>query len=91
MSDAERPDSDAYPPMQIARRAERLGVVKAQTDTLTLLVLAVLAGAFISLACQFYLVVVSGSTLGTIVRGNSLAGTAWFAVVVVQLIVRGEP
>jgi formate/nitrite transporter FocA (FNT family) len=41
--------SDAYPPQGIARKVERLGVAKAHADTLTLLVLAVLAGAFISL------------------------------------------
>jgi formate/nitrite transporter FocA (FNT family) len=41
--------ADAHPPREIARRVERLGVAKAQTDTVTLVVLAVLAGAFISL------------------------------------------
>jgi formate transporter len=87
MSDAERADSDAYPPMQIARRAERLGVVKAQTDTLTLLVLAVLAGAFIALACQFYLVVVSGSTLGA--GPTRLLGGLAFCLGLVLVVVAG--
>jgi formate/nitrite transporter FocA (FNT family) len=41
--------SDAYPPQEIARKVELLGVAKAHADVLTLLVLAVLAGAFISL------------------------------------------
>jgi hypothetical protein len=36
--------SDAYPPVEIARKVERLGEAKAHTDTLTLLVLAMLAG-----------------------------------------------
>lgn len=55
---------DAYPPAEIARRVERLGVAKAHADTLTLLVLAVLAGAFISLAALLFTVVVTQSNLG---------------------------
>lgn len=55
---------EAYPPQEIARRVERLGVTKAHTDTLTLLVLAALAGAFISLGALFFTVVVTGSELG---------------------------
>ena len=56
--------SDPYPPVDIARKVEGLGVTKAHTDTLTLLVLAVLAGAFISLGALFYSVVVTDSGLG---------------------------
>lgn len=56
--------SDAYPPQEIARKVERLGVAKAHTDTITLLVLAVLAGAFISLGALFFTVVITESTLG---------------------------
>ncbi|MEZ5450043.1 MAG: hypothetical protein R3E89_14085 [Thiolinea sp.] len=46
--------SDAYPPLEIARKVERLGVVKAHTETLTLLVLAMLAGAFISMGAPLH-------------------------------------
>lgn len=56
--------SDAFPPKEIAHRVEQLGVAKARTDTLTLLVLATLAGAFISLGGLFYTFVVTGSQLG---------------------------
>ena len=56
--------SDAYPPREIARKVEGLGVAKARTDPLTLLVLGVLAGAFISLGALFFIVVVTKSTLG---------------------------
>lgn len=55
---------DAYPPQEIARKVERLGVAKAHADGLTLFVLAVLAGAFISLGALLFTVVVTGSTLG---------------------------
>lgn len=55
---------DAHSPREIARLVERLGVAKARTDALTLIVLAVLAGAFISLGAVFFTVVVTGSSLG---------------------------
>jgi formate/nitrite transporter FocA (FNT family) len=68
--------SDAYPPQAIARKVERLGVAKARADTLTLLVLAVLAGAFISLGALLSTVVVTESGLGfgptRLLRGVSL-------------------
>jgi formate transporter len=42
------PTLDAYTPREIAHKIETLGVTKARSDTLSLLVLAVLAGAFIA-------------------------------------------
>lgn len=56
--------SDAYTPREIARKVEGLGVAKARTDSLTLLVLAVLAGAFISLGALFFIVAVTKTALG---------------------------
>jgi len=56
--------ADAHPPREIARMFERLGVAKAQTDALTLVLLAVLAGAFISLGALFFTVVVTEAGLG---------------------------
>ena len=56
--------SDAYKPAEIAIRVQQMGVAKAKADTLTVLVLAVLAGAFISLAALFFIIVTTGSTLG---------------------------
>ena len=64
MAEKQEAVSDPYPPVDIARKVEGLGVTKAHTDTLTLLVLAVLAGAFISLGALFYSVVVTDSGLG---------------------------
>ena len=55
---------DAYPPQEIARRVEQLGVAKARGDALSPLVLAVLAGAFISLGALFFTVVVTGAQPG---------------------------
>jgi len=56
--------TDAWSPTEIAERIESVGVVKARSDALSVLTLAVLAGAFISLGAVFFTVVVTGSTLG---------------------------
>ena len=56
--------SDAWSPPEIAARVERAGVAKARAGTLRLLLLAVLAGAFIALGGLFYLAVVTDSALG---------------------------
>lgn len=83
----ELPVSDAYPPEEIARRVERLGVAKARAETLTLLVLAVLAGAFISLGGLFFTVVVTGSTLGF--GPTRLLGGVAFALGLILVVVAG--
>ena len=64
MTESEIYPSDAYPPPEIARKVELIGVAKAHTDTVTLLVLAVLAGAFISLGALFFTVVVTNAGVG---------------------------
>ncbi|UCH49529.1 MAG: formate/nitrite transporter family protein [Betaproteobacteria bacterium] len=55
---------DAYQPQQIARRVASMGVAKAEANTLTLLVLAVLAGAFMSLGALFFTLIITNSNLG---------------------------
>jgi formate transporter len=52
---------DPLLPAAVAARAEQSGVKKASTDTLTLLVLAILAGAFISFGAIFATTVGAGS------------------------------
>lgn len=86
-SDADPPLSDAYPPQEIARRVERIGVAKAQADPLTVLVLAVLAGAFISLGSLLFAVVVTGSTLGF--GPTRLLGGAAFSLGLVLVVIAG--
>jgi formate transporter len=51
---------DAPLPVDIARKAERLGIQKARLDTITLLALAVLAGAFFGLGAMFATTVPAG-------------------------------
>lgn len=81
------PLHDAYPPREIAHNAERLGVAKARTDTLTLLVLAVLAGAFVSLGALFFTVVVTASSFGFGV--TRLLGGLCFCLGLVLVVVAG--
>ncbi|MDA0666574.1 MAG: formate/nitrite transporter family protein [Planctomycetota bacterium] len=58
------PQSDALTPPEIAAKVETLGVAKAHLPTFPLFVLAVLAGAFISLGALFFTVVMAGTDLG---------------------------
>ena len=51
--------ADAYPPPEIAARVCRLGLAKVNTAVPTMLALAVLAGAFISLGALFYTVTIT--------------------------------
>lgn len=85
--DKEPYPSDAYPPQEIARKVERLGVVKAHADTLTLLVLAILAGAFISLGALLYTVVITQSGLGF--GPTRLLGGLSFCLGLILVVVAG--
>lgn len=78
---------DAHPPREIAHLVERLGVAKAHTDTVTLAVLAVLAGAFISLGALFFTVVVTDSRLGFGI--TRLLGGVSFCLGLVLVVVAG--
>lgn len=79
--------SDAYPPQEIARKVERLGVAKAHADTLTVLVLAVLAGAFISLGALLFTVVVTESSFGF--GPTRLLGGVSFCLGLILVVVAG--
>lgn len=57
-------DMDAYTPKQMAARVETAGVTKARIPTLPLLMLAILAGAFIAFGAMVYTMTVTGSTFG---------------------------
>lgn len=79
--------SDAHPPREIARLVASLGVAKAETGTLSLLVLALLAGAFISLGALFFIVVVTSSAAGF--GPTRLLGGLSFSLGLVLVIVAG--
>ena len=79
--------ADAYAPPEIARRVEALGVAKVRGDLVTPFVLAVLAGAFISLGALFFLVVMTGPDLGFGV--NRLLGGVCFSLGLILVVVAG--
>jgi formate/nitrite transporter len=54
-------DIDARLPPEMARKAEEAGAAKAGRDALSLLVLSILAGAFIAFGAIFMTVVITGS------------------------------
>jgi formate transporter len=55
--------SDAYSPREIAQRVEDAGVAKARLPFLSLVMLGLLAGAFIGLGSLYYVIVVSDPAL----------------------------
>jgi len=85
--DHEHHVTDAFPPAEIARKVEKLGVAKAQTNAITLAVLAALAGAFVSLGALLFTVTVTGSTLGF--GMTRLVGGVSFCLGLVLVVVAG--
>ena len=55
--------SDAYAPKEIALKVETVGVAKAHMATLPLVMLGLLAGAFIGLGGLFFVIVKSDASL----------------------------
>lgn len=78
---------DAYQPRQIAQRVASMGVAKARADSLTLLVLAVLAGAFISLGAILFTVITTDSALGFGV--TRLLGGLGFCLGLILVVIGG--
>jgi formate transporter len=82
------PLHDAYSPPQIAERVHAVGTTKANADALTILVLAVLAGAFISLGAMFFIVATTGNPdLGFGL--NRVIGGTCFSLGLVLVVVGG--
>lgn len=78
---------DAYAPREIAHRIETLGVTKARSDTVSVLLLAVLAGAFIALGALFFLVVVTRPIGGF--GTTRLAGGVAFSLGLILVVIGG--
>jgi len=79
--------SDAYAPLEVARRVETVGVAKARMATLPLLMLGVLAGAFIGLGSMLYVIVRSDATLGF--AGAQIGGGLVFSLGLLLVVVAG--
>ena len=78
---------DAFSPKQIAERVESIGVAKARLPLLSMLMLGVLAGAFIGLGALYYVLIVSDPSLG-FAAGRVLGGVA-FSMGLILVIVAG--
>jgi len=78
---------DAYSPPEIAKRIENIGVAKARLPWLPLLMLSVLAGAFIGLGALYFVLVTSDPTLGFASR--QLLGGIAFSLGLLLVIVAG--
>jgi len=79
-------DIDALLPAEMAHKAEEAGVKKAAMPTLTMFVLAVLAGAFIALGAIFFTVTVTGDLPYGLKR---LLGGMAFSLGLILVIVGG--
>ncbi len=78
---------DAFPPPDMAERAENVGVKKANLDAWSMFALAVLAGSFIGLGAEFCTLVITDTGLGFGL--NKLLGGFVFSLGLVLVIVAG--
>jgi formate/nitrite transporter FocA (FNT family) len=80
---------DALLPPEMAERAEQIGVQKTRLDTVSLLALAVLAGAFVAFGSMFSVVVMAGAD-GNLPYGvTRLLGGTVFSLGLILIIVGG--
>lgn len=79
---------DAFPPHVMAEKAEAAGIAKVNKDPVSLLVSAMMAGAFIGIAFIFYTVVTTGN--GDIGWGaNKFIGGLAFSLGLVLVVLTG--
>jgi formate/nitrite transporter len=79
--------SDAFSPKEIAKRINNIGVAKVQLPLLSLLMLGILAGAFIGLGGLYFVLIKSDATLG-FATSQVLGGLA-FSLGLILVIVAG--
>ena len=78
---------DAYSPRQIAERVDAVCVAKASTPLLSLVMLGVLAGAFIGLGSLFYVIVAADPSLGN--AAQRVLGGVVFSLGLLLVVVAG--
>jgi formate transporter len=78
---------DAFSPPQIAERVESVGVTKARLPLLPLLMLSILAGAFIGLGALYFVIVKSDPSLGFAAR--QVLGGVVFSLGLILVVVAG--
>jgi formate/nitrite transporter len=79
--------SDAYAPKEIALKVETVGVAKAHMATLPLLMLGLLAGAFIGLGGMFFVIVKSDASLSFAI--SQLLGGFVFCLGLILVVIAG--
>lgn len=80
-------DIDAYSPAQMALRVEKAGITKGNLDTLSTLVLAMLAGAFIAFGAVLYTFVIHDAAMS--IGLAKLTGGLVFCLGLILVIVAG--
>ncbi len=80
-------DMECYRPAKIAELVENSGIAKTQLSVERTLMLAVLAGAFISFGALFYTLTVTGSTLG--LGPTRLLGGFAFSLGLILVVIGG--
>jgi formate transporter len=83
----ESPSFDAYSPRQVAERLEALCVAKTATPFLSLVMLGVLAGAFIGLGALYSVIVFADPALG--LAAKRVLGGVVFSLGLVLVVVAG--
>ncbi len=78
---------DAFSPKEIAARVETIGVTKAQLPLLQMLMLSVLAGAFIGLGALYFVIVKSDPSLSFAIK--QVLGGATFSLGLILVVVAG--
>lgn len=78
---------DAFSPAQIAEKIEQVGVSKARLPLLQMVLLGMLAGAFISLGALYFVLVASDNTLGF--AASHVLGGVVFSLGLLLVVVAG--
>lgn len=78
---------DAFSPKEIAARVETIGVAKAHLPLLSMLMLSILAGAFIGLGALYFVLVRSDPTLGF--AAKQVLGGVTFSLGLILVVVAG--
>ena len=78
---------DAFAPKEIAAKVETIGVAKARLPLLSMLMLGILAGAFIGLGSLYFVIVKSDPTLGF--ASKQVLGGVVFSLGLILVVVAG--
>ena len=78
---------DAFAPKEIAAKVETIGVAKARLPLLSMLMLGILAGAFIGLGALYFVIVKSDPTLGF--ASKQVLGGVVFSLGLILVVVAG--